>query len=537
MRSVFEVLRRNAGISTFIMVWSAGVLIGSCRVGAGVVHQARTLQYAQTSGRVLRSELVEHAGGDGTSYAFAVAYRYEVAGRAYEGDVWRHDAYASSEHAYYRALLARYAPGAVVPVYFDRDQPQRAVLVRGDVAASLFLAVFLSPFLYSVLLMGWLASRSLRVQCGQPEAGGLPYERQASTLRLQIVDQFSLLPGAVGCGAAVIIALLDMVFVRPHGPWPGHVAALGLQVIAAIATRIAFRGRRTLVVDSAAGALTRSSSDRAERWDCRFEQVRGLWVEERTRGAHVGDAVHRYALMLAARMPRGTERFEIGEFSSLPPALALRRFLERTISPRPPAGPPAASVRPAANRAADAAEPAYVVRRHAPREVAWLLIAGSSLFTLTLLAAALYGLVRIAFDLFVVDDWWLLFAGALGVLSVPAWRKCLRHIHPFERVLYADRSGIGWDLEHRGTQLPRPAQIGPTQGYVEFAGLSAIADERGRAHDQIELRLKQGGKALIPHQAATDGSRKALLRWLEREVPQLPIERPRVRILEGDAPA
>jgi hypothetical protein len=178
--------------------------------------------------------------------------------------------------------------------------------------------------------------------------------------------------------------------------------------------------------------------------------------------------VHRYALVLSTARGAGAEQLDVGEFSSLHPPISLRAWLSQAISREPiQAHPPTPAQAPAAASAdRDGSAAVYIARTRASRSAAWAVAIGSTAFTLPLLAAALIALVEIALDWWKPGDAWLLFAGAIGVLSLPGWLRCLRRLRPHESVLYADRAGIAWALEHRGTELPQPRSVGPSQGYI-----------------------------------------------------------------------
>lgn len=532
-RSGLQVLRRNRGISAFIAVWCAAVSFGACQVGGGLVRQLRTGGYARTAGVITRSELEAIRGPDGTAYLPKLEYRYTVDGHGFTSDVLRHDAYSTRERDYHERVRAGFPLGAQVPVYFDPEQPQRAVLVRGDFTGVAFMAVFFAPFLYSLVLIGWLATRSWRLQCGEPAAAGLPRQRRGSTQRVRLDDQFALLPGALACGAMVLVALVDMVVVRPHGPALGHAIALALQCGAPLIAHALHRKREWLVIDAAAQRVERTAPEPVAGWSCAFHDVVTLWVEERSRGAHVGDSVHRFALMLGATRASADEPLEIAEFSSAVPAHALRAWLAREVRAEPIPVRPVLSVRPPGGVRDDVSEP-YVARGPAPRTPALLVVAISSAFTLPLLTAALIAVTRLVLGSWQASDSWLLFAGFIGLLSVRGWWRGLSRLQAHEHVLYADRNGLSWDLEHRGPGLPQARGLGPSHGHIAFDSVALIADERGRGHDQLELRLKGGECVRLPREVTPPGRRKALLRWLERELPQLGIERSPVRICEPE---
>jgi hypothetical protein len=426
----------------------------------------------------------------------------------------------------------------VVPVYIDAARPERSVLIRGDLLSSLFMAVFVMPFVSFTALLWRNAFRALRLHCAEPRAAGMKCTDVGQSLRVRLDDQFALWSGGLACAGAVVIALLDMFFVRPHGPWPGHVIALGLQLAMLPLAARASRGRAQLVVDSGRMQLERVSSDPFESWRCAFAHVRALWVEERTRHRPDGDAFQRFAVMLAGAAPDSSvEPHEIVELSSEPQALALRRWLASEISAAPISSRRLSHAPAPLAAARDAVDPhagAYVFRSHGSSLESWLIAIVSTAFTLPLLGTAALAVFGIALGFWHMRDFWQLFAGAIGLLSVPSWLRCLQRLRPHERIVYADREGLGWDLEHRGSMLPSPREVSDSHGYVAFHDLAVIGDERGRVHDQIELRLKGGVKVRIPREAAPPAARKGLLRWLVREVPAVTIERTPIRVCDPD---
>jgi hypothetical protein len=117
--------------------WHPLALLLALTALLGAVWEMRQGQAAtawpMTSGRIDREWVEKRRDEDSgaISHVPRVEYTYEVGGRSYTGTMISHDYQASfSELAEAQAALGRYPPGASVSVFYDADDPERAVLDR-----------------------------------------------------------------------------------------------------------------------------------------------------------------------------------------------------------------------------------------------------------------------------------------------------------------------------------------------------------------------------------------------------------------------
>lgn len=87
--------------------------------------------WRSTTGRVLLSRVEVH-GGETTSVVPVVQYAYDVNGRTYQSSQIRAGdsvmRITGSQDAY--ATVDRYPTGAIVPIYYNPDNPQESALER-----------------------------------------------------------------------------------------------------------------------------------------------------------------------------------------------------------------------------------------------------------------------------------------------------------------------------------------------------------------------------------------------------------------------
>lgn len=81
-----------------------------------------------------------------TDYEPIVAYRYEVAGVAYENDRIRYTPLTRGSEEWATGVLQTYPAGAVTRVYYDPENPGESVLNRSYTAEDWLLLAFLMPF-------------------------------------------------------------------------------------------------------------------------------------------------------------------------------------------------------------------------------------------------------------------------------------------------------------------------------------------------------------------------------------------------------
>jgi hypothetical protein len=126
------------------LLCGSAILLGFVGYGIYLIYTAvsgkrkaqASQQWLSTSGKILESRIVQTTSTDDdgnttTSYHLAAKYEYEVGGRQYINDkctIGRVPKPISRKRT--QETLARYPVGGVVPVYYNPQNPQEAVLDR-----------------------------------------------------------------------------------------------------------------------------------------------------------------------------------------------------------------------------------------------------------------------------------------------------------------------------------------------------------------------------------------------------------------------
>ena len=137
-------------------------VIASGLIGSGFI--ARTLylrskvqasqNWPQVMGTITESSVQEDSRGEGTNYEPRVEYEYSVNGVHYTGNRigFTPNSYVRSRRA--KQDIDPFPVNASVPVYFDPERPDQAVLVRyapnmilGVTAGIIFLAIAVAGYL------------------------------------------------------------------------------------------------------------------------------------------------------------------------------------------------------------------------------------------------------------------------------------------------------------------------------------------------------------------------------------------------------
>ncbi len=155
-------------------------LLGACGMGAAslalgtqVYLEARaSVTWPTTDGVIAESKLLigsGRGGGEGT-YKAVIKYDYTVAGAAYRGDrVWVDvplkvpDQPVQSNQQIAEAQLAKYPLGSHVPVHYDPETPDRAVLEINPTGGLSWLLFGLAFILFGLVGSGllWRAIRRI----------------------------------------------------------------------------------------------------------------------------------------------------------------------------------------------------------------------------------------------------------------------------------------------------------------------------------------------------------------------------------------
>jgi hypothetical protein len=118
-----------------------------------LIRQLRTLNWAITDGVISSSRIIKTVGSGtrpSTYYNFKTTYDYSNGGRNYEGD---QVSLASQDTTYAWAWLLskRFPTGSHVPVYYDPERPENAMLIRGVQVYPFLMGLLGSIFVLMIL--------------------------------------------------------------------------------------------------------------------------------------------------------------------------------------------------------------------------------------------------------------------------------------------------------------------------------------------------------------------------------------------------
>ncbi len=138
-------MRSNTFISLILLligtVFTAIGLVVGLVFGKPLLDKAKASEeWPQTQGEILKSELRDSRGSDGTMYAAHVAYRYALDGGEFESSrIWFGGDYSTSDRSEMLEVVRKYPMGTGVPVYYSPDNPAESVLIPGAYTSSYVL--------------------------------------------------------------------------------------------------------------------------------------------------------------------------------------------------------------------------------------------------------------------------------------------------------------------------------------------------------------------------------------------------------------
>jgi hypothetical protein len=145
------VSNRRPGSFIALVVSVAFVVLGyhvAFHLGKPALDKARqTTTWPTVEGKIESSAVTQHQDNSnpdssGTLYSANVRYSYAVNGRTYQSStIWSGTHYSSSSSGEQQQIVARYPPGKAVPVYYDPEHPEEAVLEPGVFFTSYILYV------------------------------------------------------------------------------------------------------------------------------------------------------------------------------------------------------------------------------------------------------------------------------------------------------------------------------------------------------------------------------------------------------------
>lgn len=175
--------------SAFILI---GLIVPYFSFVKPLLRQQAARRWTPVEAVVLTSTVKSHRGDDSTTYSVYIAYRYEVDGRAYEGDRYRFISSSSSGREAKAAVVRQHPAGSRITVYIDPADPTESVVLR-DAGAGLYLGLIpivfaLFGFLFLMLVLRATgpgktghASMASTVRTGRTPSSRRPAARRAGT--------------------------------------------------------------------------------------------------------------------------------------------------------------------------------------------------------------------------------------------------------------------------------------------------------------------------------------------------------------------
>jgi hypothetical protein len=134
-----------------ILAWSYLTLTFDVKLVWAAVNQLQALSYPTTEGKVVRCKAKEQWDEEGITYDVDIEYTYHVQNQQYTCTRVRYLKIWGRE--WVSQFVAKHPPNTPVTVFYDPDDPARAVLLPGLAGQEPFLALALFPF---NVVMVWL---------------------------------------------------------------------------------------------------------------------------------------------------------------------------------------------------------------------------------------------------------------------------------------------------------------------------------------------------------------------------------------------
>ncbi|MBC8096440.1 MAG: DUF3592 domain-containing protein, partial [Akkermansiaceae bacterium] len=176
----------------FGLFWSGMTLMFDWFVLGPAVRQIGAQKFSSTSGTILSSEVTHNTDSDGTTHGVKITYAYTVAGREYVGDRFRYGNFSSSDCGWANQAVREHPVGSAVPVFYDPQAPEQALLRPGLAGSDLFLLMFMTPFNAVMLGFWWFGWNQLWRKWRKPIAGGVKLRTESRTTRARLAEHSPL---------------------------------------------------------------------------------------------------------------------------------------------------------------------------------------------------------------------------------------------------------------------------------------------------------------------------------------------------------
>lgn len=305
-------------VAIFTLFWTALVGVADGIVGRNLFRALRALDYSETTGIVLSSEVTHQYGSKGGNYGVAIRYRYEVNGTEREGDRYRHSGFSSSsDSSWADAVVGQHPVGASVKVYYDPANPEESVLSRGINGSDLFILLFLTPF-NLIMLALWVAPvGALFHRIRPPVAGGVKWWTDGRTTRVRLPPYSPIVAGLGGVGGTAFASIFILGFGFGGSPSlaVGHVTwmmVIGVGVSVAGWQWLQQRaGKADLVLDDLERtAELPATFGRKQRRTVPWSEITGVVLERIEQRSRKGGTSYNYVVQLK----RGNQADKLDEW-------------------------------------------------------------------------------------------------------------------------------------------------------------------------------------------------------------------------------
>jgi hypothetical protein len=195
----------------FVLFWSALTLLFDGFTFLPAARQLLALQYAQTQGTILSSEVTTSDDSEGgTTHGVKITYAYSVENQGHTGTRYRYGSFSSTDSAWARQAVAERPPGKTVTVYYNALRPADALLVVGVHGSDLFMMAFMTPFNAVMLGLWYGAWIKLRRKWHNPVAGGVKIIQELRSTRVRLTP---IPPLAAGFLAITLVAFFSIFVV------------------------------------------------------------------------------------------------------------------------------------------------------------------------------------------------------------------------------------------------------------------------------------------------------------------------------------
>jgi hypothetical protein len=296
-----EAMQRPAMFYPLLLLifWTSLMLTADFVVIETAVRQARSVNFASVTGKMVQSEIgkgaVSHRGVE-------IGYNYTVNGIAYTGHRYRYD----DRHAVweYSATVGAFPRWSARKVYYNPDDPADSILDPGLAGCDLLLLLFATP-LNVVTLALWVAvARSRRERKFSEQAGGVRILKRPGEIRAQLTSFSPAAAGLAGLGAGAFFLSFPVVSMGGFAP----------------TMRLMFVVWALVLVAAAAAFLWKLQQNRSGRYDLCIDEVSKIVTVPQIGGRRNAVALARNEI-LAVSLQRRVTKTPSGEYFSYLPAI------------------------------------------------------------------------------------------------------------------------------------------------------------------------------------------------------------------------